>query len=196
MEGTPVLNKQKSTCPLKVALADGRQVLSTHMCDIIIPGLPTSLVGHIVPELSIASLFGIRVLTEVECMVKFDNKKCVVKYNGKTILVGMKDPTTDLWTLLKVGPAGKTTHLDNEAEQDPFVTLREDFLETTSKASFSNTSMLVVPVCASAQACASRGKATKSLKKKPPLNQVGLFTHTIQTKANSIKFTHQSSILV
>jgi hypothetical protein len=104
----------------------------------------------------------------------------------------MKDPTTDLWTLPIVGPAGKTTHLNDEAEQDRFVTLREEFLETTSKASFSNTSILAVPMCASAQACASRGKATKSLKKKPPLNQVGFFTHTIRTKANGIKFAHQS----
>ncbi len=164
MEGTPVLNKQKTTCPLKVALADGRWVLSMHMCDIVIPGLPTTLVGHIIPELSIASLFGIHVLMEVGCTVKFDNKKCVVKYNGKNILVGMKDPAMDLWTL-PIGSADKTTHLDDEAEQDPFVTLREEFLETTSKASFSNTSMLAVPVCASAQACACRGKATKSLKK-------------------------------
>jgi hypothetical protein len=92
MEGTPVLNKGKTRCPLKVVLADGSRVLSMHMCDIVIPGLPTTLVGHIVPELSIASLFGIRVLTEAGCMVKFDNIKCVIKYNGKTILVGMKDP--------------------------------------------------------------------------------------------------------
>ncbi len=76
MDGIPVHNRRKTTCPLKVALADGRRVMSTHMCDIIIPGLPTTLVGHIVPELSIASLFGIRVLTEA---------KCVVKYNGKII---------------------------------------------------------------------------------------------------------------
>ncbi len=73
------------------------------MCDIVIPGLPTTLMGHIIPELSIASLFGIRVLTEARCTVKFGNKKCVVKYNGKTILVGMKDPMTDLWTLPIIG---------------------------------------------------------------------------------------------
>jgi hypothetical protein len=192
MEGTPDLNKQKTTCPLKVALADGCRVLSTHMCDIVIPGLPTTLVGHILPESSIASLFRLRVLTEAGCTVNFDNKKCVVKYNGKTILVGIKDPTTDLWTLLIIGSAGKTTHLNDEAEQDPFVTLREEFLETTSKASFSNTLMLAVPVCASAQACPSRGKVMKSLEKNPPLNQVGFFTHAIHTKANIIKFAHQS----
>jgi hypothetical protein len=100
MDGLPVHNKQKTTCPLKVSLADGRRVTSTHMCDIIIPGLPTMLVGHIVPELSITSLFRIRVLTAAGCTVKFDNEKCVVKYNGNIILTGMKDPTTDLWTLV------------------------------------------------------------------------------------------------
>ncbi len=36
MEGTLVINKCKTTQPLKVALADGRQVISTHMCDIYI----------------------------------------------------------------------------------------------------------------------------------------------------------------
>ncbi len=165
MEGSPVLNKQKTTCPLKVALADSRRVMSMHMCDIVLPGLPTTLVGHIVPELSIASLFGIRVLTEAGCMVKFDNKKCVVKYNNKTILVGLKDPTTDLWTLPIVRPAGKTTHVEHEGKQDPFVTLYEEHLEPTNKSNLSNTTMLTIPVCASAHACGSGGKATASLKK-------------------------------
>jgi hypothetical protein len=64
MDGTPIHNKQKTTCPLKVALADGHRVMSTHMCNIIVPGLPTTLIRHIVPELSITSLFGIRVLAE------------------------------------------------------------------------------------------------------------------------------------
>jgi hypothetical protein len=192
MDGTPVHNKQQRTCLLKFALADRHQVMSTHMCDIIIPGLPTTLIGHIVPKLSIASLFGIRVLTEAGCMVKFDNKKCVVRYNGKIILIGMKDPMTDLWTLPIVGPTGKTSLNDTHEEQDPFVNLREEFLEVTSKANSSKESALAVPVCASAQPCEARGKAMKSLKKKPPPNELGLFTHTVQTKANSIKFAHQS----
>ncbi len=170
MEGTPVLNKQITTCPLSVALADGCWVMSTHMCDIVLPGLPTTLVGHIVPELSIASLFGIRVLTEAGCTVKFDNKKCVVKYSDKTILVGSKDPATDLWTLSIVGPAGKTTQVKHERMRDP----------------------PAVPVCAGAHACGSEGKAMTSLNPPPPSNHVSFFTHTVRTKANSIKFAHQS----
>jgi hypothetical protein len=147
MEGTPVFNKQITTCPLKVALADGHLVMSTHMCDIVLPGLPTTLVGHIVPELSIASLFGISVLTEAGCTVEFDNKKCVVKYNHKTILVGLKDPAMDLWTLLIVDPAGKTTQVMHKGMRNP----------------------LAIPVCASAHACGSGGKATTSLQN-PPLS--------------------------
>jgi hypothetical protein len=99
MEGTPVKNKRPTICPLKVALADGRRVMSTHICNVDIPSLPVILTGHIIPELSIASLFGIRVLTDVGCMVTFDIDKCVVTFNGNEILRGYKDATTDLWTL-------------------------------------------------------------------------------------------------
>jgi hypothetical protein len=116
--------------------------MPTHMCDIILPGLQTTLVGCIVPELSIASLFGIRVLTEAGCTVTLDNLKCVVQYNNRTILVGLKDPTTDLWTLPIVDSAGKTTQVKHDEMQGP----------------------LAIPVCASAHACKSGGKATTSLK--------------------------------
>ncbi len=152
MDGIPVHNKQRTTCPLKVALADGRQVMSTHMCDIIILGLPTTLVGHIVPELSIASLFGIRVLTEGGCTVKFDSKKCVVKYNGNIILTGMKDPVTDLLTLPIVGCAGKTSLTDTRDEQDAFEPLRYEFMERANTACSATTSSLAIPLCTSAQA--------------------------------------------
>jgi hypothetical protein len=63
--------------------------------------------------------------------VKFDNKKCVVCYKGKIILIGMKNSAMDLWTLPIISPAGKTSHTNTNEEQDPFVNLREDFLETT-----------------------------------------------------------------
>ncbi len=59
MDGTPVNNKQPTTQPLRVALVDGCQVMSTHMCNIQINGLPVTLTGHIIPNLSIALLFGI-----------------------------------------------------------------------------------------------------------------------------------------
>jgi hypothetical protein len=191
MDGIPVHNKQKTTCPLKVALADGRRVMSTHMCDIRIPGLPTTLVGHLVPELSITSLFGIRVLTEAGCTVKFDIEKCVVKYNGNIILTGMKDPTPDLWTLPIVGCASKTSPTDTRDEQDAFEPLRDEFMERANAACSATTSSLAVPLCTSTQAYTTGGTAKYTLPNPPP-NEFGFFTHIIRTKANSIKFAHQS----
>jgi hypothetical protein len=91
--------------------------------------------------------------------VQFDNKKCVVRYKEKIFLIGMKDPAPDLWTLPIIGPTGKTSHTDTTEEQDPFVNLCKEFLETTSKASISNELVLAIPICASAQACVDRGKA-------------------------------------
>ncbi len=54
MEGADVDNKRPATSPLTINLPDGKQIRSTHVCDIQIPGLPTMLLGHIVPSLSIA----------------------------------------------------------------------------------------------------------------------------------------------
>ncbi len=104
-----VINKRRTTSPLKVTLANGRQVVSTHMCDINIAGFPFVLTGHIIPDLSIALLFGIQVLTEVGCNLNFDNHKCTVRYNGTIILSGDKDQSTDLWTI-PLGSTDMTAH--------------------------------------------------------------------------------------
>ena len=104
IDGIDVDNKRIALKPLTVNLPDGRLVQSSHVCDIAIPGLPTVLTGHIVPSLSVASLIGIRPLCKAGCKVVFDDLKCDVIYNGKIILRGLKDPSTDLWTL----PIGRT----------------------------------------------------------------------------------------
>jgi hypothetical protein len=77
-EGTLVINKRKMTQPLMVALHNGRQVMSTQMCNIQIDGLLTVCTGLIIPDLSIAYLFGIRVLTDAGCKVTFDHEWCTV----------------------------------------------------------------------------------------------------------------------
>ena len=99
MDGVDVDNKRVASNPITINLPDGRKVLSTHKCDFIIPGLPTKLVGHVVPGLAVASLVGIRPLCKAGCKVIFDDEKCDVVFNGKVILQGLKDPSTDLWTL-------------------------------------------------------------------------------------------------
>jgi hypothetical protein len=152
MEGIPAINKHRMTQLLKVALANGRQVMSTHMSDIYIEGLPTILTGNIIPNLSITSLFGIRALTDAGCYVAFDSEKCTVRYNGKTIISGGKDLATDLWTL-PLGSNGMTSHY------------------------VQNTILPVDPAFTNAHANLS--------------TQIAFFTHTVQTKGNSIHFAHQ-----
>jgi hypothetical protein len=108
-----------------VALADGREVLSTHECDVKFADLQTVLTGHIIPELSIALLFGIRVLTEAGCKVCFNKFKCTVWYNNKIILEGGKDTATDLWTL-PIGSPSTSTHC-NPVAHAHFVTTQIAF---------------------------------------------------------------------
>ena len=59
MDTADIVNKKVATRPITIGLPDGRQVLSTHVCDITIPGLPTVFVGHVVPDLAVASLIGL-----------------------------------------------------------------------------------------------------------------------------------------
>jgi hypothetical protein len=82
-----------------------------HACNITSLGLPTFLTGHIMPGMTSASLFGIRVLCKAGCMVIFDDDKCQVIYNRKIILTGCKDPTSNLW-MLPIHPINEaqTTH--------------------------------------------------------------------------------------
>ena len=97
--GTPMTNIRPALDPLTINLPNGKIIHSTHICDISIPGLLMILTGHIVLGLSMASLMGIRVLCKVGCKVFFTGTTCEVKYQNKVILTGIKDPTTDLWTL-------------------------------------------------------------------------------------------------
>ncbi len=78
MAGTPMDNVRKATDPLTINLPNGGIVCSTHVCDIVIPGFPTVLTGHIVPGLSMASLMGIRVLCKAGCIVTFTDTTCEV----------------------------------------------------------------------------------------------------------------------
>jgi hypothetical protein len=116
-DGVDVENKRLATKPLTVNLPDGRKIKSTHVCNIKIPGLPVILMGHIIPDLKIASLIGIRPLCKVGCKVIFDNEKCDVVCEGNIILQGYKDPTTDLWTLPITKKGMRTTPSQNNLPQ-------------------------------------------------------------------------------
>ena len=56
-KGAPCQNKQRAVNPIIIKLPNGRKIKSTHICDIVIPGLHTILTGHIMPDMTTASLF-------------------------------------------------------------------------------------------------------------------------------------------
>ncbi len=64
-----------ATKPIHISLPDGKKIVSTHICDVNIPGLSHKLIRHIVPDMKMASLLGIRVLCKAGCEVIFDNEK-------------------------------------------------------------------------------------------------------------------------
>jgi hypothetical protein len=101
-EGVPVPNKQPATNPLTVDLPDGCKVQLTHTCNVVAPRLLRPLVGHIVPNLAIASLFSIHPLCNAGCIVAFDKDKCDIWYDDKIILTELWNMSTDLWALLIV----------------------------------------------------------------------------------------------
>ena len=140
-------NVQIAVNPLSINLPDGAIVKSTHTCDVVIPGLPTVLTGHIVRGLTMASLIGIRILCKAGCKVIFTDKYCDVMYNRKLILRGYKDPQTDLWIL------------------------------PITRDAITNQSTV--------------GKDLGDQKNPQPI-QVAGFTHSVRTRANAVKFAHQS----
>jgi hypothetical protein len=86
---------------------------------------PGVLTGHIILELSIASLFGIVVLTKAGCEVHFDKSVCTVWYNNKIILKGGKDKATNIWML----PIG--TNPSMSSHHNTVATCREPLLVST-----------------------------------------------------------------
>jgi hypothetical protein len=113
MKGTPVQNLRQADHPITITIPSRSKVVSTHICKIIIPSLPTISMGHIVQKITMASLIGIRILCKAGCKVTFNDKKCKVVYKDNIILRGYKDPTTDLWILpLTRDEIAKTTWVE------------------------------------------------------------------------------------
>jgi hypothetical protein len=76
MAGAPADNIHMETKPIHISLPDGKKIVSTHIFDVDIPDIPHKLIGHIVPDMKMASLLGICVLCKAGCEVIFDDEKC------------------------------------------------------------------------------------------------------------------------
>jgi len=171
MAETPMQNVQIAPNPLNIKLPDGNRVRSTHICDVEISGLPHVLEGHIVPALKVASLIGIRILCKVGCWVVFTNTACYVKYIGKIILRGTKDPSTDLWVL------PLTPKAINENQMKLWTSQGIDETIITNIQSRAGPSMACAP---------------QSSKMVISNAAVAMFTHSVHTRANTVKFGHQA----
>jgi hypothetical protein len=58
MDGLVMVNKRVARTLLTINLPDGKQIMSMHICNMIIPGLPTVLTGHIIPSLMLHPSLG------------------------------------------------------------------------------------------------------------------------------------------
>jgi hypothetical protein len=155
-----------ATNPLNINLPDGKVAKSTHVCNLEVPGLPYVLKGHIIPNLTVVSLIEVCLLCKVGCIMVFMDAACYVMYNGKVFFTGHKDPSTDLWILPITQDAIKN----------------QENLLTSPDAT-----LLQVGPC---MTCAPQ--VPVSLPKTPPAMEVATFTHSVQTRANVVKCSHQA----
>jgi hypothetical protein len=82
IKGTDMDSKRITHLPLQINFTDRMQIQSTHVCNLIISGLPTVSTGHIVPSLSTASL----IEGFVPC-AKLDAKYFLTIQNAKSFLM-------------------------------------------------------------------------------------------------------------
>ena len=94
MKGTSVKYLRGTDSFITVSLPDSSKVSSTHICDINIPGLPITSMGHFALGITMASLIEIRILCKAGCKDVFDNEKCKVFNNNDIILRGYTRPLT------------------------------------------------------------------------------------------------------
>ena len=73
VEGASVKNLQVANNPISITIPNGKNITSTHTCNLEIPWLPKHVTeAHIVPGLAHASLISTRIFCEAGCKVIFD----------------------------------------------------------------------------------------------------------------------------
>jgi hypothetical protein len=69
-------NIHPATHPFNINLPNKKVVRLMHVCNLKVWGFPNVLKGHIVPNLTEASLIRIRILCKVGCIVVFTDAAC------------------------------------------------------------------------------------------------------------------------
>jgi hypothetical protein len=122
---------------------------------------------------------------------------CDMIYDGKIILRGNKDPSTELWTLPinADNERVKTTQNDAKGTQGHHACRLAELLEAR-RVSTLNTPMLLCPKINSTQH-SHKGNSPKAHQIHPSSAHDGAphlacFTHSIKTRANGVIFAHQA----
>ena len=88
-----IINRQPSINKIKVAIPDGNKMTSSEECDIDWPVLPPEAKsGHILPSLKNHALISVVKLCDAGCEVVFKHNCCLVIYNKKIIMYGVRCP--------------------------------------------------------------------------------------------------------
>jgi hypothetical protein len=97
----PYTNPHPTSTPLHVSLPDGTIITSSHTANLNLPGLPPGAsICHLFPELTTGSLLSIGLLCDHNCTAIFTKHAVIIKnHEGATIIQGVRDATTNLWTI-------------------------------------------------------------------------------------------------
>ena len=95
---TVLVNKQPTTCPVQVSMANGSTTVSTHTAQLPHKSLPVSLrSGHVLPHLT-TPLLSIGKFCDAGCRATFDSTSVTIRHNDTTLLSGTRTPN-GLWSI-------------------------------------------------------------------------------------------------
>jgi hypothetical protein len=94
----PVVNKHIATTPLAIYNPNGSVMYSSHVAELDLPDLPPAARQvHIVPALASHTLISIGQFCDAGCEVTFSASHATVTYKHRCILLGTRNPITNLW---------------------------------------------------------------------------------------------------
>jgi hypothetical protein len=93
-------NKIPPATPLAVRMPNGDTITSTHTATLNMPSLPyTARQAHILPGLAQRSLLSVGQMCDSGCSVTFTAAEVTVKNGESTILTGLRDQDSGLWSV-------------------------------------------------------------------------------------------------
>ena len=119
LSAAPVQDKEIATKPMRITLANGVTVESSHTANIALPQLPKmARIAVIVPGSASHSLVSVVKLCNAGCQVKIDDISCEVHYRGKCVVKCSKCIMTGLWMMPLAVEAENDAGTPQEPQED------------------------------------------------------------------------------